>query len=375
MKVQFSSLGRAAALLKVAASFTSRITDALAYLRLEALADSFTVTANGDEGQFLLTIPGVTIIEMGTIIVRADLVSGLFGKNAHADAGTLSVKDATSAEMKVGRNRYTLRRLLAVDNLIEVPSESPIGGAEMASEQMVDAFDFVTHAMARSDVRYYLNGCCVTVGTKTVEFAATDGHRLARTIERIEESVRLSSGSVIVPQAAVPKIVAALAATGDKRVRLVPVGTGFCVCTESFALHGKSIDGRYPDVNAVIPKEAGSSAVISAKALMVTLDRTGLISAGQKFPHVDCRSSGGGLVFTYEGDAGEIEEHIDADFDGPPGAFDFRLDPHYLRDAAAAVGAGQIRLTVMPDPNRPIRWTGSDAAADQRGGVIMPMRR
>ncbi len=379
MKVQFSSIAAAASLLKVAASFTARMPDARTYMRLDATAGGLTAATIGDEGQFVITIPGVEVEKPGTIIARADLLAGLFAKSTHGEFGVLSVKEGDAsapAELRVGKNRYTLRQPPAVDVIFNLPGDTPTGGATMPAKKFVEALQFVSHAMARNDVRYYLNGCCIVVGTRTIDFAATDGHRLARTIEMIDGAAeRTGAGAVLVPNAAVSKIANALNATGDGNVRLVQTGNGYCLCTESFALYGKSLEGRFPDVGAVIPKEHEAVATISAPALVRALDRTGLVSAGQKHHYVDCAAYDDELVFTIDCDNGAVEERIPAQFDGAAVAVNFRVDAHYLRDAAAVGGAGGLQIMVASNPNQPIRWACDGIAPDLRGGVIMPVRR
>lgn len=119
----------------------------------------------------------------------------------------------------------------------------------MNTTQLQSAFEFVSHAAAKSDVRYYLNGVHIkSDGKGTLTLTATDGHRLAQItvdcdcpeLERIitNESVKLAIASL---KAGIMPALLELPETG----------------------------GIYPDVDRVIPKEPVSADSIGLNAKYV----------------------------------------------------------------------------------------------------------
>lgn len=49
----------------------------------------------------------------------------------------------------------------------------------MKQSTFFKALKFVSHAMAKKDIRYYLNGVCLDVTAEGVHMVGTDGHRMA----------------------------------------------------------------------------------------------------------------------------------------------------------------------------------------------------
>lgn len=99
-------------------------------------------------------------------------------------------------------------------------------------------------AAAKKDVRYYLNGVMVRNG----ELAATNGH-MALLIK--SESIK-SDGEYIIDNDTLKMIVTAhKGIKGDNRVEVVDSIT----TTGSSKIHITPVDGKFPDVNRVIPQE------------------------------------------------------------------------------------------------------------------------
>ena len=116
----------------------------------------------------------------------------------------------------------------------------------------------VSLAAAKNDVRYYLNGVMVRNG----EMAASNGH-MALLIK--SESVK-SDGEYIIDNDTLKMIVTEhKGIKGDNRVEVV----------DSVAITGKNrisitpVDGKFPDVNRVIPQEtSGEIAHFNAEYLL-----------------------------------------------------------------------------------------------------------
>ena len=102
----------------------------------------------------------------------------------------------------------------------------------------------VMMAAAKKDVRYYLNGVMVRNG----EIAATNGHMLL-----LIKSKRIKSdGEYIIDNDTLNMIVKShKGIKGGNRVEVVDSMT----TTGSSKIHITPVDGKFPDVNRVIPQE------------------------------------------------------------------------------------------------------------------------
>ena len=209
----------------------------------------------------------------------------------------------------------------------EIGPEPPDTGEDIATIRIdCGALQAVKHAMAKQDVRYYLNGFCISEG----EIVAADGHRLARHRNAYTGDL---PHQVIVPADA---------------VKFLPKkGMIECRITERFAIFpgmaAKLIDGKFPDYNRVIP-EAGQ-----------TLGRVPVDTIKKAQEIVKARKPGGTPALEFTPDSavlhmkGEEPRRITDTTDFPWSAA-FKLG--YLSDIVKAAPAGTIRQSRGTDPMR-----------------------
>ena len=152
----------------------------------------------------------------------------------------------------------------------------------------------VSLAAAKKDVRYYLNGVMVRNG----EIAATNGHMVLMVKS---ESIK-SDGEYIIDNATLKMFLTDhKGIKGDTRIEVV----------DSVAITGKSkisitpVDGKFPDVNRVIPQEpSGEIAHFNAEYLLACQKANGEF-LDHKYPWIKLQHNGDkGAKFESEDDAG-----------------------------------------------------------------------
>ena len=152
----------------------------------------------------------------------------------------------------------------------------------------------VSLAAAKNDVRYYLNGVMIRNG----EIAATNGHMVLMVKS---ESIK-SDGEYIIDNATLKMFLTDhKGIKGDTRIEVV----------DSVAITGKSkisitpVDGKFPDVNRVIPQEpSGEIAHFNAEYLLACQKANGEF-LDHKYPWIKLQHNGDkGAKFESEDDAG-----------------------------------------------------------------------
>ena len=168
--------------------------------------------------------------------------------------GEAKVEFALDSDNKVhirsGRSRFTLTTIPASDfpTTDEVADESEFTIAQSDLKRLIDLTQF---AMARQDVRYYLNGLLLEVTPQQVKAVATDGHRLAVAQLDAETGVE-ESKSIIIPRKGVIELARLL--TGEDVELKVRVGTNAVQMTiDDVRFSSKLIDGKFPDYGRVVP--------------------------------------------------------------------------------------------------------------------------
>ena len=117
----------------------------------------------------------------------------------------------------------------------------------------------VSYAMATHDERYYLNGLHIAFDSSDLTLTATDGCRLARYIAPHKQSLDdKKHDGFIVPCATIKTLEKVL-----KLYKKAPCPVEIRVCAnqvlfklDGVDVHSKLVDGKFPDVDRVIPKNS-----------------------------------------------------------------------------------------------------------------------
>lgn len=117
----------------------------------------------------------------------------------------------------------------------------------------------VSFAMAKKDIRYYLNGMLLEHNGAETRLVATDGHRLNACLIEHDDALITNPVKIILPASFVDTI---CKAKGDKRAKTSDIVISFddtnpikvsAALPDGTETVGTLVDGRYPDYTRVIP--------------------------------------------------------------------------------------------------------------------------
>ena len=189
--------------------------------------------------------------------------------------------EGNRAHIRSGRSRFTLTTIQSSDfpTTDEIVDESEFVIAQNELKRLIDLTQF---AMARQDVRYYLNGLLLEVTPQQVKAVATDGHRLA--VAQFDTGTGMEeSKSIIVPRKGVLELARLLTAE-DVELR-VRVGTNAVqMVVDDVRFSSKLIDGRFPDYGRVIPdaERCDKRLSMDRESLRQCLVRTSVLSSDKQ---------------------------------------------------------------------------------------------
>jgi DNA polymerase-3 subunit beta len=154
----------------------------------------------------------------------------------------------------------------------------------------------------------------------------------------IAEDMKLQ---VIVPRKALLELRKAL--TQDDEVVTVGFGKGaVSFDMGSSVLTSRTIDGKYPDWQRVIPQENKHACAINAETLKQAAARVGIVSS-EKYKAVRMIVAPGVLrLYTTNQEAEEAIDEIDTEYDGPEIELAFTLQ--YLLDALSSIETDDVCL-------------------------------
>ena len=266
--------------------------------------------------------------------------------------------------LRCKRHRYQISTLPAEDfPTLDTGDCEPI---ELSGDVLLSRIDAVLGAVAKSDVRYYLNGALIEPDGHGARIVGTDGHRLITHALPIESGTL--SRSLILPRESLEMM------RGIIKGEPVTLGVGeskVSVSTQNASMASTVIDGRFPDWRRVVPEQVQYQAAIDRQELMSALQGVRVI--GEKHA---------GVRLTFDEHALELEVVNSQRDEGgvivdlnwqqpPPHPITVGFNIAYLLDALAAFSDDTVLL----------HFTGSDASAkftsdDDDGliAVVMPMR-
>ena len=278
--------------------------------------------------------------------------------------------DSTGDKVKFnsGRSRFTLATLPAaefprVDALVDAQS---VTLTEAELHQCIRSTSF---SMAQQDVRFYLNGMLLEIGSGRLSCVATDGHRLAysqcETDAEPETPVR-----AIIPRKSVTELQRLLStADAEQEVVLAVTPQHLQVRLDDVRLTTKLIDGRFPDYNRVIPIDGNKELLIDCGTLKQSLTRASVLS-NEKYRGVRLALESGILTISSNNpDQEEAIDELEVDYGGEGTEIGFNVT--YLLDVLGVMETTQARI-VLKDSNSSALVTPE--ATDATKYVIMPMR-
>jgi len=267
--------------------------------------------------------------------------------------------------VRSGRSKFMLVTLPAAEfpTVDDITTERSIDVDQGTLGKLLDKTHF---SMAQQDVRYYLNGLLIETGGKHLRAVATDGHRLALCQAELK-GAKMEEKQVIVPRKGVLELQRLLSgggqvslALGDNHIRIQLDGIRFT---------SKLIDGRFPEYERVIPKNAGNELSADRDTLKGALQRTAILS-NEKYRGIRLMLRDGGLVLqAHNPEQEEAEEEVEVSYKGEDMEIGFNVN--YLLDALGAIEGEDVTLAFV-DANSSclLREPGND---DCRY-VVMPMR-
>ena len=270
------------------------------------------------------------------------------------------------ATVTSGKSRFTLSTLPAS----EFPVVDKIKSAQKFSlpqQELHGLIERTAFAMAQQDVRYYLNGLMLEKAKNLLRAVATDGHRLSL-CELTTEAGEGADQQVIVPRKGVQELQRLLEDT-DTPVEVEIGSNHIRITTESLRFTSKLIDGRFPDFQRVIPKDANRLLRISRESLRQALTRTSILS-NEKYRGIRLDVSKNSIkIQAHNPEQEEAVEELDAVYDEEPLVIGFNVT--YLLDVLHVLDCDEVEM-YLSDANSSALMNAPGAANCRY--VVMPMR-
>ncbi|MEC9375398.1 MAG: DNA polymerase III subunit beta [Pseudomonadota bacterium] len=336
----------------------------LANVLLKAAGGELSLTASDLEVELISETGSVNVEAEGSITVPARKLLDI--SRALPEKSTIQLElKGDRVSVSSGRSRFVLATLPATDFPVveDINSDREI---RVSKSDLVRVLDKTHFSMAQQDVRYYLNGLLIETDAEKLRAVATDGHRLALSDIALEQASS-SKAQVIVPRKGVLELQKIL--EGEGEVIMLLSSNHLRVEVGEIRLTSKLIDGRFPDYERVIPKEAAN--LVSGNRAQITqaLQRAAILS-NEKYRGVRLIFDKNRILIQANNpDQEEAEDQVEVEYSGKQIEIGFNVN--YLLDAIAAVDSDNVEISLIDPSSSCIVRTPTDKDSLY---VVMPMR-
>jgi DNA polymerase III subunit beta len=260
---------------------------------------------------------------------------------------------------------------MSKDNFPALPS-FPHALVKVPAKILASLIAKTTFAISLEESRYTLNGALLVLKPTSLTMVATDGHRLAM-VEMDHKLEGLSGETrVLVPKKAMNELQRLAAQAGDDAtIDFAQDESHLFFQFGGRTLTSRKLTGQFPNYEAVLPRDANKTVVLSKAELQDALRRVSQLA--------DQRSHAVKFVLAKEGveisasspEYGEAKEAIDKEFSGDPITIGFNAQ--YLLDFLGASDDVPISFELKDDQSAGQLRPVTDGGTRYRY-VVMPMR-
>jgi DNA polymerase-3 subunit beta len=302
-------------------------------MRLEAIDNRLIATATDIELYLKVHSAAQVDTPGGTIVAGKDLASLV----SRLPDGEITLEQVATklritypggnASLPVGTETY--------------PSP-PSPGQEMlhitlSADRFREAVKAVAPIASRDESRPILTGINFKITNRDIQFTTTDGFRVAC----IREYFDLSGDvSITVPTTLITKAMAA-GMSGD--LSLIVGDRAVILSGGTVEAVVRLLDGKYPDVLQIIPKDFPIRAITDSAALSDAIKRTELAGDPRQRLGVRMTLKGDNLIVSASNNNYEIEELISAEISGAD-EFCIRLNPFFMQDGLTFINDERVLL-------------------------------
>jgi len=283
------------------------------------------------------------------------------------DGMTISFKegDDLTMEIKSGESEFKVLCLPKEDypQVPEAKYEKSIVFPLDIFQGMVDkVFNVITQ-----EQRYYLNGALLILKNNSIEMVSTDGHRLAYTSKALDKIKLDKEIRVIVAK----KTLAELRKFQDDSIEFDLDENNLFFRVKNRILISRIIEGKFPNFEAVIPKDNPGILSVSKNEITDAIRRVSLFSTERSRGIKFFISKNEIRLFSSNPEIGEARDKVEVDYKGED--IEIGFNSQYFLDFLSTVKAERVCIELR-DTNSSVLMKPEDEEDINYLYVLMPMK-
>ena len=245
---------------------------------------------------------------------------------------------------------------LAGQNANEFPKTPKLNGSSSTTikgDILANAINKTLFASGNDELRPVMSGMFCELSTEQITFVATDAHKLVKHTRTDIYSDK--TASFILPKK--PLTILKNNISENANIKLEFNDTNALFTFNNITIICRLIDGKYPNYEAVIPKENPNKLTIETASLLSSIKRVS-IYANKTTHQIRLKIAGSELQITSEDldFANKAEERLSCQYEGTD--MEIGFNSKFVIDMLNNIGAEQISL---------------EMSAPNRAGIILPL--
>ena len=261
---------------------------------------------------------------------------------------TIAIDNNTLAvELIAGEGRYKLAGHKS-DEFPQLPAMTDTSTWEIPADVLAKGFEKTVFATGVDEIRPIMSGVLMEMNENFLTFVATDAHKLVR-YRRMDVKSEMVA-SFIMPKKPINQLKNILATLADEPVRIEFNKTNASFVFGDYVLICRLIEGRYPNYDAVIPKNNPNQLTIDRQTFLSAIRRVAVFSS--KATHqVRFRIAGQELTLTAEDIDfyNEAKERLTCSYQGDD--MEIGFNSRFLQEMLANFDSEMVKIE-MSAPNR-----------------------
>ena len=235
----------------------------------------------------------------------------------------------------------------------KIPTLNSASSIEVDSDVLFNAINKTLFATGNDELRPVMSGVFCELSSENATFVATDAHKLVKHCRTNIKSENTSS--FILPKKPLSLLKNNLG--DDTKISIQYNETNVLFSYNNTTLICRLIDGKYPNYDAVIPKENPNKLIIDKQELLNSIKRVS-IYANKTTHQIRFKVAGSELQITSEDldFANKAEERLTCQYEGED--MEIGFNSRFIIDMLNNIGATQICI---------------EMSAPNRAGIILPL--
>jgi DNA polymerase-3 subunit beta len=317
-------------------------------MKIEAREHGITLTGSDSDISIESYIPAETNgivnveqIEEGSVVLQAkyfpDIVRKLPEKTVE-----LEVDDNLKVTIRSGKAEFNLNGQDAEEYPL-LPKLQTDDSFEMPTDLLKNLIKQTVFAVSTMETRPILTGVHFKLKNNTLNFTATDSHRLASREIPIKEG-QTELPSVVVPGKSLNELNKILD-DNEEMVEISVTNNQILFRTNHLNFLSRLLDGNYPETSRLIPDQSKTVIHVKTKELLSTIDRASLLAKEERNNVVRLTTKGDQLVeiTSNSPEVGTVAEEVGVQsIDGE--ALKISFSSKYMIDALKAIEYEEVKI-------------------------------